>query len=166
MKRDDVVQRALDSAGRGCKYKLGAGGRLWHKSTPWNPITRECDCSGFAAYSLGVDRHTNHPWYVSFNGGWLETTAIVRDARTAAFGMFTELPWVDAVPSDFLVWGDAGGKQGHVGVIVSVNPKGPMLVAHCSTGNWRRTGDAIRVTDAAIFAANAAVVARCALVEL
>lgn len=160
--RQSVIERALSAVGRGCKYKLGAGGRLWHKATPWTPLLMTCDCSGFAAWCIGEDRHTKHPWYRGLNGGWLETTAMLRDCKTP-FGMFAEVPWESAIEGDFLVWGDAGGKQGHVGIVTATGV-GPRLVAHCSMGNFRNTGDAIRVTDATIFLANGAVVARCALV--
>ena len=157
----------MSAVSRGCKYKLGAGGRLWHKGTPWTPALMTCDCSGFVAWCIGEDRHTNHPWYRALNGGWLETTAILRDAREPAFGMFAEVAWEAALPGDFLVWGDSGGKQGHVGIVTTVGGalhRGPTLVAHCSMGNWRQTKDAIGVTDATIFLSHGAAVARCALV--
>lgn len=165
--RIQVVDRALSAVGRGCHYKLGAGGRRWHASTPWNPVTMQCDCSGFAAWCIGEDRHTNHPWYREFNGGWLETSAMVRDALLAGVGMFERIEWQNAAPSDFLVWPDdpAKERQGHVGVVIGVAPTGPVRVVHCSTGNDRTTHDAIRDTGVELWLSHGGIVARCALVS-
>jgi hypothetical protein len=164
MNRPGVVDRALSVIGKGCHYKLGAGGRLWHRATPWNPVTHQCDCSGFVAWCLGVDRKTNHPFYVDFNGGWLETTAIVRDAKAAGVGMFDLIPWASAVPSDFLVWPDdpATGRQGHVGIASKIAATGPVRVIHCSAGNDRTFHDAIEETDVAMWLAHGGIVARYA----
>jgi hypothetical protein len=157
----DVVTRALGTTGKGCRYKLGAGGRLWHKQTPWTPALMTCDCSGFVAWCLGVDRHTDHPYYKAFNGGWLETTAVERDALAEGVGMFDHVPWADAALGDVLVWGDRDGHQGHIGVVTDCST-GPVKVVHCSVGNERRTQDAIRETGVEVFLQNRAIVARYA----
>lgn len=158
MKRHEVVARAREAIGKGTAYKLGAGGRLKNPG-----IGSELDCSGFAAVVLGVDRYLE-PWLPHYEGGdWLETSALVRDAQSP-WGFVTEVPWLEAKPGDLLVWGDRGKGQGHVGVVVSVDASGPKTVVHCSSGNWRTTGDAIRETTASIFQRNGAIVARVAWV--
>ena len=153
----EAVARARKALGGGCIYKLGKGGFTPTNPAPWSK-QMECDCSGFVSWCLGVSRKTDNPWYVAYNGGWFETSAIVRDA-TSPFGVFTEVARYDALPGDVLVWGDAGGKQGHVGLVT-----GPTTVIHCSRGNFTMTADAIRETDQHIFDANKAIAARCAWV--
>jgi len=140
-------------------YKLGKGGFDPKALHPWNR-TMQCDCSGFVAWCLGVSRKTDNPWYAKQNGGWLETSAITRDA-TSPFGVFTEVARYDALPGDVLVWGDKAGAQGHVGIV-----SGPTTINHCSSGNFRVTGDAIRETSTEIFDKNDAIAARCAWVEV
>lgn len=158
----DVVMRAQSAIGKGCRYKLGAGGRRWHQGTPWHPLTMACDCSGFVAWCLREDRYLkNNPWYRELNGGWLETSAIVRDCHSP-FGLFDRVEWQDANMGDLLVWGDRGEGQGHVGVVSVAAPTGPTNVIHCSAGNYRRTGDAIQETGVKVFLDNGAIVARFA----
>lgn len=159
----EVLQRALGCVGKGARYALGKGGM--HAAAP-APFSQEmeCDCSGFVAWCLGVSRHTDHPWYQRFNGGWLETTAIVRDAATP-FGMFDLVPWVDAKLGHLLVYGDRDGSQGHVGVVSGVDSNGPNRVVHCSRGNFKAGGDAVAETGIGVFHLHGAIVVRCALVD-
>lgn len=44
-----------------------------------------------------------------------------------------------------------GPKIGHVGVITSVASDGSYKVVHCSNGNFKTTGDAIRETVSKVF---------------
>ena len=165
MTADDLIVRARSVIGQGCVYKLGMGGRLWHRKTPWHPGTLECDCSGFIAWVGGVDRHTDNPWYVKQNGGWLETSAIVRDAKEQGLGMFDQVPWEQARPGMLVVYGDHDGKQGHVGLVSGVNDDGPLHVVHCSAGNTRAFKDAIQETSAGLWQLHGGIVARWALAE-
>jgi hypothetical protein len=149
---EEIVARARSVIGRGCAYKLGAGGMRPLDPNPWDS-SLNCDCSGFAAWCLGVSRQTDDPWYEKQNGGWLETSAIVRDCETP-YGHFAPVILTAARPGDLLVYGDrtsSAGKpqQGHVGICTQTGPRGPEMVVHCSSGNFRKTGDAIRETDAA-----------------
>lgn len=163
----EVVARARSALGRNTRYLLGAGGMNPAREEPAN-LLGECDCSGFVAWVLGVKRHTDNPWYVSQNGGWLETSAIFRDCATT-FGFFDGVEWKDSQPGDLLVWGDRHDQEGkhhegHVGIVSEVDPEGPRMVIHCSSGNMRATGDAIQETDVLIFKQHQARVARCAWV--
>ena len=154
----DVVARARSAVAGGCIYKLGKGGFRPTNLAPWDK-QMQCDCSGFVSWALGVSRKTDNPWYVAYNGGWFETSAIVRDALST-YGVFTEVARYDALPGDVLVWGDSGGAQGHVGIV-----SGPTTIIHCSKGNYTTTGDAIRETATTIFDSHKAIAARCAWVD-
>lgn len=169
MTPDQVVARARGAIGRHTRYELGAGGMDPTRPSPGNALEC-CDCSGFAAWCLGVSRKTDDPWYKEQNGGWLETTAIFHDCATP-FGAFDGVEWAEARPSDLLVWGDRKDDQGvvhqgHVGVVSEVDPSGPTLVVHCSHGNFVATGDAIQETHPLIFQEHGARVARSKWVTL
>ena len=168
MTGSDVVARARSAIAKGCFYKLGAGGMRPHDPHPWDSANK-CDCSGFAAWCLGVSRQTDNPWYKEQNGGWFETSAIVRDCETP-YGVFALVTRQHALPGDLLVYGDYKGsdgatRQGHVGICSEANAKGPVKVIHCSSGNYRKTGDAIRETDVGWWNLAGGVVARCAWVD-
>jgi hypothetical protein len=168
VKPEEVVARARSVVAKGCFYNLGCGGMRPHDPHPWDSANR-CDCSGFAAWCLNVSRQTDNPWYKNQNGGWLETSSIVRDCETP-FGFFAQVDRRKARVGDLLVYGDykdGSGKtvQGHVGICSDVGSKGPLLVIHCSAGNFRKTGDAIRETDIKWWDLAGGIVARCAWVE-
>lgn len=169
MKGAEVVRRARSAIGKGTRYVLGAGGR-----DPLHPLPGgdggTCDCSGFVAWCYGIDRflpgsrnkRSPIPYYGK--GEWFETSNIVADAKSP-FGFVEEVEYDFAVLGDMLVWADRGGKQGHVGIIASLDHDGPKTVIHCSKGNFTRTGDAIRETTPTVFLSNKAIVARVAWVE-
>lgn len=159
LERDQVVARARSAVGHNTAYQLGAGGRHPLAGSPGNP----CDCSGFVAWCLGIDRYLPNDGLPLYdNGGWFETSAIVRDAKSP-FGFVVEVDWSAVVPSDMLVYGDAGKHQGHIGVVSEVGD-GAVKVVHCSHGNWSLRGDAVQETNAGIFIVSHAIVARVAWV--
>jgi cell wall-associated NlpC family hydrolase len=165
---EDAVHRARACLGLGVRYGLGAGGRRRHYPKPHDEQGK-CDCSGFIAFCLDVDRFMpENPWYRNFNGGWLETTAIQRDCATP-FGLFDPVPMSHARPGDLLVWGDriveGARRQGHVGIVTVADSSGPASVIHCSAGNDRAHNDAVQETGPGIFLANSALCARYALFE-
>lgn len=156
-----VVERARSAVGAGTRYGLGMGGRnpfARHPSVLVRGV-RVCDCSGFAAWCVGVDRYLPNAVVPHLPGGeWFETTNLWRDARSP-FGFVREVPWIDARAGDLLVYPDRGARQGHVGVVVAVD-SGPLEVLHCSRKNQSQTGDAIASTGPRVFVAGGAVVAR------
>lgn len=166
MTRSEVLARARSAIGQGCVYALGKGGMHPASPTPWPSGLPNlgCDCSGFVAWCLGVSRmlSKDHPHYEF--GGWFETTAVFRDARSP-FGFVNEVLWTLAKPGDILVWGDANGHQGHIGIVSQVGTDGPTHAIHCSSGNWKRAGDAVQETDVGVFARNGAIAAEVAWVE-
>ena len=141
----EMLVRASSALGKGTKYVLGS-----------SLVGSECDCSGFVAWCFGVPRKVNLDLYVRWNGGWFETTAIYRDAKSP-YGFFREVPLAQAQPGDVFVWGDSHGRQGHIGIITE---EGGAKVIHCSKGNWARTGDAVQETPPDVFLKNDAIVAR------
>lgn len=160
LRAGEVVDRARSAVGHGTKYVLGAGGRNPRAQRPGT----ECDCSGFVAWALGVDRYLPNGLIPHLPGGdWFETSAVYLDARSP-LGYVVEVPWAAAAAGDVVVWPDRNGSQGHIGVVTQVSTSGPQLVAHCSSGNWRTTADAIRETSSVLFLRNGAIVARVAWV--
>lgn len=156
--REELVARARSAVGKGTEYVLGAGGRDPRLPRP----EARLDCSGFAAWVAGVDRYLPNGAVPHLPGGeWFECTTLYRDARSP-LGFVMEVPWTAALPGDLLVYPDAGKRQGHVGVVVEAGPTGATSVVHCSSTNWRRTGDAIRETGPEVFLSAGAVVARLA----
>jgi cell wall-associated NlpC family hydrolase len=150
---NEALARARSMVGKKTKYKLGSGGILPGATSPVN-VNGECDCSGFISWALGMSRKTDHPTYVQFNGGWINTDAIVQDAdHDTGFFSRINLPRVGA-----LVVYPARKKSGktivgHVGIIDSVAANGAIRVIHCSSTNSKK-GDAIQETDDTVFKAN------------
>jgi cell wall-associated NlpC family hydrolase len=160
--RDAVVARARSATGKGTVYSLGEGGREPALPTPGH----RCDCSGFAAWCVGVDRYLPNDDLKNLMPGeaWFETSTLARDARSP-FGFVAEVPWLAALPGDLLVYPDRSGHQGHVGVVATVDHAGPLSVVHCSLGNFHHTNDAIRETPVELFRLAGAIVARVAWVQ-
>ena len=147
----NVLARAASMIGKGTKYKLGRGGTNPAAATPADAAGR-CDCSGFICWCLGMSRKTTHPAYLKFNGGWINTNAIVFDANSAV-GFFTRLSAPVAGALWVYPWKKATKRVGHVAIIDSVSKSGTSII-HCSAGNYRGSGDAIRRTSGALFEKN------------
>ena len=148
MKVVDLLSRARAASGRKIKYKLGAGGMNPAQPLPAN-INHECDCSGYVCWALGISRKTEHPLYLQFNGGWINTDAMVHDGRKAS-GYFEPLakPKVGAL----IVYGkNPKASVGHVGIVTALDAAGGVSkVIHCSSGN-HKLGDAIQETAPTVF---------------
>ena len=141
MEVDAVIARAESAVNQGIRYKLGKGGMNAGSPTP--AAGGQCDCSGFVAWALGMSRKTSDAFYVNFNGGWIETTAVWTDTGKSV-GIFEQL---DAPRrGGVVVFPDAMGSQGHIGVLTAAD-----RVIHCSLGNDHRTGDAIQQNNLAVF---------------
>lgn len=154
----ELLSRARSASGKKIRYKLGAGGLSPQAPLPAN-ISSECDCSGLVCWALGVSRRTDHPLYVKFNGGWLNTDGIVHDAKTVT-GFFQSLD--KARPGCLIVYPSRKqpARVGHVGIVTKAGVDGkPLAVLHCSSGNFRKFGDAIRETGPDVFAGPATIYA-------
>lgn len=169
MTNEDVVARARSAISKGCIYGLGKGGFHPEDPHPWNAV-KECDCSGFASWCLGVSRMIGpkHPWKGKVHFEWIETTNCFEDAAQGPDEAFTAVPWNAAQPGDLLVYGDRPAtatskkRQGHVGVVASIGHGGPQTVVHCASSN---KPDAIQETECHLFAARGAIVARLTLLD-
>ena len=114
-------------------YKLGRGGFDSEAFYPWQS-DRCCDCSGFAAWLMGLDRSPkpSRNW-------WIETTAVYRDAM----GKQSTFVRCDVQPGAFLVYPDGQWGQGHIALVTELRDGEPWGY-DCSSGSYRRTGNAIR----------------------
>jgi hypothetical protein len=148
MKKTDILNRAKKAVTESvARYKLGTGG--FNPSAPL-PESKQgyCDCSGFVSWCLNEKRQTSNKFLMSINGGWIETTAVVKDAKSPD-GMFTKVDKPE--PGDLAVWGDNKGRQGHIGVVSEAVVGVATKIIHCSSGNFKKTGKAIQETDAEMF---------------
>lgn len=150
---------AISAEFRPVKYALGAGGFNPSAKAPWS-ASATMDCSGFAAWCIGVSRH----YQAMPNGDWIETSQIHADAKSCRV-VFRELE--EPVIGALLVWPDqvieSKLRHGHVGVIAETKAdtsEGVRVskVIHCSAGNWRATGNAIGATGADVFDRNGAII--------
>lgn len=144
MTLDAIVSRARSAIGYEVEYRLGCGGIMPSAVHPWD-AAKCCDCSGFACWCCGISRQqVDH---------WLNTDAMVQDGKTPG-GFFEQVPLEMALPGHLLVYGRSKpGTHGHVGVISVVTNKGPFRAIHCSSGNWKRRGDAIQETGIDVWRA-------------
>lgn len=139
---EEVLERARSCIDRGIRYRLGRGGMDPRATLPG----RECDCSGFVCWCLGISRRSAHPFHAN-NGGWLNTTEIVRDARVPG-GVFTQLerPQIGAL----MVFPWKKDTPGHVGIISGMQSSSAVIaVIHCSPRNGR--SDSVAETGPTAF---------------
>jgi len=147
-KLDARVARARSAIRKGTKYKMGRGG-----FKPSSPLPHDaalcCDCSGFVAWCIFMSRSLEATGKDKrFGMGWIETTNIYRDAMGPE-RLFRQIE--DPVPGCGVVYPDKGGEDGHVGIVSSVQPSGAFTVVDCSSGQYRRTRQAITERDGRFF---------------
>lgn len=149
MRVEELLKRARSQIGRKTIYRLGSGGMCPGADRPTGD-DGACDCSGFVCWALRLCRNTNHPFYMKQTGGWINTNAMAADIKATA-GFFEKLS--KAKPGCIVVYpgGIPGHKIGHVGIVASVSGGRPGTVIHCSSGNFRTHGDAIRETGPEVF---------------
>src|SRR5690349_2429041 len=126
-------------------YTLGKGG-----FDPTKQLTKECDCSGFIAWAIGIPRELPPG-----SQRWLDTDAYWAGggsaAKAAGFPLFKTVAAAAAEPGDLIVYPDHAGHEGHIGIIADVKQDGKLSVIHCSKGNFTHFGDATRETDAHVW---------------
>ena len=113
------------------------------------PLTKECDCSGFVAWTIGIPRELPPG-----SGKWLQTTTYWQGGSNVGSGLFDHINENLVEPGDLLVYPDNGNKQGHMGIVSRVKDNRVSKVIHCSSGNFKRHGDAILETDPGVFTRN------------
>ncbi|RYG37372.1 CHAP domain-containing protein [bacterium] len=135
------VARARSAVAHGTAYRLGKGGFDPRAKLP-HDSSKGCDCSGFVAWVCGLRRdqvNARKPWSKLLP--WIETTMVRADAvgKQLVFVRISE-----PVAGCLVVYGDKGRSQGHIGVVTRVGPnKKSIDVVDCSSGQYKRTGEAI-----------------------
>jgi len=148
----ELIQRASSQVGKNTVYALGTG-----SSQGLNPRDERgrCDCSAFVCWCLNLPKHQPQiVWLRNVNGGWYNTDGMWWDTVKETTGFFSpvaaaKVGAIVVYPSKTIAPG--GPSIGHVGLITKVNPDGTYRVIHCSSGNFRNSGDAIRETEATVF---------------
>ena len=178
MEVKDAIERAKGQVGLETKYRLG-GGKTRPVGSNCRDEDDGCDCSAFVCWVLRLPKWQNDEiWYLDeLNDGWLNTDGMWLDSKRS-FGFFEEL--VFPLPGSIVVYpahrdrmglpSAPGPKVGHVGIVTEVSrrqntragragfldgvefvPTTAKKVVHCSGGNFRGWGDAIRETDATVW---------------
>ncbi len=178
MEVKDAIERARSQIEIGTKYRLG-GGKTRPLGATCQDEDRGCDCSAFVCWALKLPKWQNDEvWYLDeLNDGWLNTDGMWLDAKRS-FGFFELIDF--PLPGSIVVYPahkskmglptPPGPKVGHVGIVTEVGkrnktragregvlegvafmPTEAKKVVHCSGGNFRGWGDAIRETDATVW---------------
>ena len=160
MKRAELLERVRHAAvlaraiPEPITYGLGKGGFDPARHVPWN-LSGECDCTGFLAWAMREPRQNE-----SVPGGWIESSAVWRDATTTRKVFRTLGPGERPEAGDVLVTPDSGGREGHVAVISVIAPDGgPVRMVDCSPSN-DRVGSAIAERLVPISFGRTAIVVR------
>ena len=120
-----------------------------------------CDCSGFVAWALGLSRKTDDPLYKKFNGGWINTDAIIHDAKTEG-GFFRQLdaPVVGALLVYGSTYKEGKRKPGHVGVVTELDSEGnAAYIIDCGSSSYKKGGDAITEREPTMLRGSNTIVA-------
>jgi hypothetical protein len=135
-----TLSRAQSMQGKKTIYKFGKGG-----IDPSLPLTHECDCTGFICWSIGRELPPG-------SERWLNTDAFWNGGVPVHRGLFNDVPLNESQVGDLIVyphgWEEAFG---HIGLVVQTDNNKPSLVIHCSDGNYKHFGDAIRITNPDVF---------------
>jgi hypothetical protein len=145
-----ILQRAVQADQTQVDYHMGAGQNRAAAPVPWAPYitpdkvrhARGCDCSAFACWSAGVDKHD-----LEFNCWW-NTDAIVRDAM-GANKRWRLIP--NPVPGCCVVYAghrkpDGTRAAGHIGIVVDVARQ---LTRDCGSSAFDDGGDGITLRHVA-----------------
>ena len=126
MSLQNRVDRALQSCKFPCVYKLGRGG--FNAAKPLDPAwdSGRSDCSGFVSHVIQTRRSPKE-----LRPFWIETTMVYNDATGKRLA-FRAIP--GPIPGCIVVYGDSGGKQGHMGIVVEVSPDGSYDTVECASG--------------------------------
>ncbi len=160
---EQAIARARSQLCLGTVYRM-AGGKINPTSTDCRDELRSADCSAFLTWVYRIKKYQGDEfwWLNELNGGWYNTDGIWIDARGHDWsgpeimtGNFYEIhsprpacavvfpaSWVSKIP---------GPRVGHCGVVTEVYDDGAYKTVHCSSGNYKRTGDAIQETSGALF---------------
>lgn len=180
MQVQDLIDRARSQLGQAARYRLG-GGKTDPRGSTCLDEDRSADCSAFVTWCFRLPKYqAAEVWYLEdLNGGWLNTDGMWLDAhRPYGFFELLEAPLPGCLVVFPAHRGGPlglpeppGPKVGHCGIVLEVSRKtagrdkdtpwewsGQSIartqadkVIHCSSGNARSWGDAIRETDTTVF---------------
>ncbi len=156
---EELLQRTESQKGLGIEYRLG-GGAVHAARNTCADGAHTCDCSAFVCWALGIDKQGSYPYLVppgkpvEPGNQWYGTDNIWNDAVHLEVGLFQQI--ADPVAGCVVVFParrrpDGKSTPGHIGLVVRGGPAGVEAVLHCSSGNFKATGDAIRETDDTVF---------------
>lgn len=134
---DQRIERARSVVGIGTKYRRGRGGGDPSSITP--ATNGLCDCSGLAAWLMGLPRQHSYG-----DESWINTDAMLEDAM----GPRALFQVVQPFPGCFVVYGNHHGRDGHVALVTSLDP---LTGIDCSSSVSKKTGMAISERDISFF---------------
>jgi hypothetical protein len=160
----ELLDRARSQLGRGTVYRYG-GGKIIPEGTDCRDELGGCDCSAFACWVFRMRKWQADElyWLKELNDGWYSTDGIWMDAMGNDSGSFgpaytgnffrCRLPIVGCavVYPSAAVSKKKGPRIGHVGIITKVRSRNDYSIIHCSSSNFKRTGDAIQETSGRLF---------------
>lgn len=138
MRRDSILSKANFAIRKGTRYKLGAGGYDPNAPLP-HDANRYCDCTGFVAWALGIDRRRSRNGVVE-----VQSDALVIEANKPNGNV---LKLAKPEPGCVLVYGgiwlgkplaSVRVRPGHAAIYAG----GGMLI-DCGSTPYRREGQAI-----------------------
>lgn len=178
MNVDNVLARARSQIDLPTTYRMG-GGKITPVGSDCRDESKSADCSAYIIWVLRLRKwHHDDIWFMEeLNDGWYSTDGMFLDAKSS-FGFFQELAF--PLPGSIIVYPAHSGRMGlppppgprvgHVGIVTDVSrrqnaragrrgelegvafvPTVARKVVHCSAGNFRGWGDAIRETDATVW---------------
>lgn len=130
----DSVLRAYKAIGHDVIYKYGAQLNSNNSELPINNY-KECDCSGFISWVFKIKRITTE--YV-YNAAINNSNSFVK----------INYPIVGCI---VVYKANSERKFGHMGIVTEVSNGQITKVIHCSSSNYKRTGDAIQETGPEVF---------------
>lgn len=156
---EELFERAASQEGFGIAYRLGGGVARASRDTCAD-AAHACDCSAFVCWALGIDKQGSYPYLVppgqpvEPGNQWYGTDSIWNDAVHLKVGLFQQID--QPVPGCVVVFParrrpDGKSTPGHIGLVMRAGPAGVEGVLHCSAGNFKASGDAIRETDDTVF---------------
>lgn len=136
-----TMHRAHSALKLTTQYKLGEGG-----FNPIKPLTPQCDCSGFIAWAIGIPRE-----FPPGSNRWLSSTAYWAGGYPVLPGLLSQIELQQAQVGDFWVYPHQNGQVGHIALIHEVNNSQPTQILHCSSGNYKSFGNAVKITSTDVF---------------
>jgi hypothetical protein len=136
-----TMERAYSALRLTTQYKLGEGG-----FNPVEPLTPQCDCSGFIAWTIGIPRE-----FPPGSNKWLSTTEYWTGGFPVQPGLLSQVELHQAQVGDLLVYPHQNGQVGHIALINEVSNNQPAQILHCSSGNFKDFGNAVKITSTDVF---------------